>query len=262
MEANKVYSVALKDLREVFGSPVIYGPMFGIPLLFSVLLPIFSLYIATHEAASIAAAVSLPTVNISPTLPFFKSYSFMFYFAINVLGPIFMTMPIVTSAVIAADSFAGEKERKTSEALLSTPLTKGELLLGKIMASFIPTVIMTFIAFLLYGAVVNILAYQNFGVYILPTSAWLLMLAVVPLLALAPISIVVLISAHVKGIKEAQQLTSLLVLPLLILPFATLLGFAQLDVPFMLYLMGLLVIIDLVLFYISMISFRRENLVS
>ena len=88
------------------------------------------------------------------------------------------------------------------------------------------------------------------------------MLAAVPLLALAPISIVVLISSHVKGVKEAQQLTSLLVLPLLVLPFASLLGLASLSVSFMLYLILFLAIFDFVLFYISLAVFHRESLIS
>ena len=47
-------------------------------------------------------------------------------------------MPIFTASVIAADSLVGEKERKTSEALLALPISNGELLLGKILASFCP----------------------------------------------------------------------------------------------------------------------------
>ena len=259
MEMQKSFAVAKKDIREVFSSISIFGPMFGIPLAFSALLPIFSLYIAINEAPSIALAINIS--GISQALPFFKNIAFMTYFSINVLGPIFMTMPIVTSGVIAADSFAGEKERKTAESLLLSPITKSELLLGKILATFIPAVLMTFAAFAIYGTIVNILSYAYFGAYILPTLSWLTMLGAVPLLALAPISLVVLISSRVKGIKEAQQLTSLLVLPLLILPFASLLGLANLTVVFLLELIASLIIIDLILFYVSVATFKREALI-
>lgn len=260
MNLGKTYQITWKDLKEVFSSILIFGPMFGIPLAFAVILPVFSLYVAVHEAPNIAAAINIP--GVSSALPEFKSISFMAYFSINILGPITMTMPIITSAVIAADSFAGEKERKTSEPLLSAPLSKTNLLLGKIMASFIPAVIMAVIAFAIYGSIVNYLSYTQFKLYILPTLPWLLMLAAVPFLALAPISIVVLISSHVKGIKEAQQLTSLLVLPLLILPFSSLLGLTTLTVNFMLYLIGFLALFDLVLFYVSIRIFHRESLLS
>ncbi|MCL4398956.1 ABC transporter permease subunit [Candidatus Parvarchaeota archaeon] len=258
MEGRKVISLAAKDLKEVFSSIFIFGPMFGIPLAFAAFLPVVSLYIAIHEAPSIAAAINIS--GISSSLPAFKSISFMAYFSINILGPIFMTMPIVTSAVIAADSFAGEKERKTAEPLLSSPLTRGELLSGKILASFLPTVLMTVLAFAIYGSIVNFLSYQQFHLYILPTASWLLMLGSVPFLALAPISIVVLISAHVRGIKEAQQLTSLLVMPLLILPFSSLLGLARLNVLFLSILILFLALVDVFLFYLSLMTFRKDAL--
>ncbi|MEM0143675.1 MAG: ABC transporter permease subunit [Candidatus Parvarchaeum sp.] len=260
MKLINVYQITWKDIKEVFSSILIFGPMFGIPLAFAIILPVLSVYIAVHEAPSIAAAIKIP--NISAALPAFKSIAFMDYFSINILGPITMTMPIITSAVIAADSFAGEKERKTAESLLATPLTKTELLLGKIFASFLPAVIMAIIAFGIYGSIVNYLSFQQFHLFILPTLPWLLMLAAVPFLALAPISIVVLISSHVKGVKEAQQLTSLLVLPLLVLPFASLLGLASLSVSFMLYMILFLAVFDIILFYISTVVFKRESLIS
>ena len=53
-------------------------------------------------------------------------------------APFFLIIPLMVSNVIASDSFAGEKERKTIEALLATPLSDSELFLGKILASFIP----------------------------------------------------------------------------------------------------------------------------
>ena len=260
MKFVNVYQITWKDIKEVFSSILIFGPMFGIPLAFAVILPVLSVYIAVHEAPAIASAINIP--NISSALPAFKSIAFMDYFSINILGPITMTMPIITSAVIAADSFAGEKERKTAESLLSTPMSKTELLFGKILASFLPAVIMSIIAFVIYGSIVNYLAFQQFHLFILPTLPWLLMLAAVPFLALAPISIVVLISSHVKGIKEAQQLTSLLVLPLLVLPFASLLGLASLSASFMLYLILLMAVSDILLFYISVAVFSRESLIS
>jgi ABC-type Na+ efflux pump permease subunit len=64
-------------------------------------------------------------------------------------------MPIITASVLAADSFAGEKERKTAEALLLTPATNEELLVGKILASLIPAVLLTAIVFLIYAGIID-----------------------------------------------------------------------------------------------------------
>ncbi len=189
-----------------------------------------------------------------------KSLAFMYFFAINVLGPVFLTIPIFTASVIAADSFAGEKERKTSEVLLSMPVSNGELLFGKLLASFVPTMLLTLAMFAIYGSIVNVLAMSAFSAHILPTQTWLMMLATSPFLAVATIAIVVFVSSHVKGIKEAQQISTLLVLPILLMPFISILGIANLSVRFFAYLIVWLAVADIAIAYASAKTFRKESI--
>ncbi len=259
MDLRKSYAIAIKDLEEVFRSPEIYGPMLGVPIFFSVMLPLLTFYVTKHAAPNIASKIiSIPAAALgsAPT----NSMVFMAFFAINVLGPIFLTMPILTASVIAADSFAGEKERKTSEALLATPVTVEELLLGKIIASFLPAVLLTLAVFAIYGYVTNWLASSMFSHSVLPTVPWLMMLATAPFLAIATIGVIVLVSSHVKGIKEAQQISTLLILPILVMPFLSILGFADLTVSFFLQAILLLMLADVAIVYAGIRSFRKENI--
>ena len=256
MDLRKARAIAIKDLEEVFSSLSTYGPMIGVPVFFSILLPVLTFYVTQYAAPNIALKLISATSNLNVSNA--KGYLFMRFFSINVLGPIFLTMPILTAAVIAADSFAGEKERKTSEALLSTPVKRSELLLGKIIASFVPTILLTLLVFMVYGGVTNYLAYKVFGQNILPTKSWILMLLTAPLLAIATISVIVLVSSHVRNIKEAQQISTLLVLPMLIMPFVSILGFADLSVSFFVYLNLGLLILDTIILYIGVKSFKRE----
>ena len=46
--------------------------------------------------------------------------------------------PISISLVIALETFVGEKERRSLEPLLSTPLTNTELYIGKTLAAMLP----------------------------------------------------------------------------------------------------------------------------
>jgi ABC-type Na+ efflux pump permease subunit len=162
--------------------------------------------------------------------------------------------------VIAADSFAGEKERKTSEALLSTPVTTSELLIGKMAASFIPAVVLTLMVFAIYGSMINYFAFRSSGAYVLPTTSWILMILISPFLSLAAIGIVVLVSAHVRGIKEAQQISSLLILPVLVLPFVSIFGVVNLTPVFFLEVMAFLVIVDIAIVHFGIKSFRKESI--
>ncbi len=256
---DKAFAVAVKDIKEVFSSFSIYGPMIGMPLLFAVALPFLTVYVTIHAAPVLASELTKAHVTL-PGAGNVTELLFMEFFAVNILGPIFLTMPILTAAVIAADSLAGEKERKTSEALLSMPITSSELLLGKILASFIPTILLTLLVFLVYGVSTNFFAYQAFQTYILPTPAWLMMIATIPFLALAPIALIVFVSGHVKGIKEAQQISTLLVLPVLIMPFISELGAIDLSVQFFTYMIIFLIAVDSIIMYISIRTFRKESM--
>lgn len=254
---KKAYAIAVKDMTEVFSSVEIYGPMLGVPTFFSIVLPVLTFYVTQHSAGSVIAKL-IATPASAVGIPASEGLIFMTFFSISVLGPIFLTMPILTASVIAADSFAGEKERKTSEALLAAPVTRSELLLGKIIASFVPTVLLTVIVFAIYGSIINYLAYQIFQQIILPTSAWLLMLLTSPFLALVTIGIVVLVSSHVRGIKESQQISTLLVLPILVMPFAAILGITTLSVGFFEWLILALAVAGVAIIYLGVKSFRKE----
>ncbi len=52
--------------------------------------------------------------------------------------------PISISLVIALETFVGEKERRSLEPLLSTPLTNTELYIGKTLAAMIPPLVSSF----------------------------------------------------------------------------------------------------------------------
>ncbi|MCL4388341.1 ABC transporter permease subunit [Candidatus Marsarchaeota archaeon] len=259
MDFRNAWAIAVKDMREVFSSVSIYGPMLAVPLFFAIVLPVLTFYVTIYAAPSVIARISsLPSAP--PILQGANAATFMRYFAINVLGPIFLTMPILTSSVISADSFAGEKERKTAEALLATPVKKSELLLGKIMASFIPTIILTVAVFAIYGTVTNTFAMGSFHEYILPTAAWLMMILTSPFLAIVTIGIVVLVSSHVRGVKESQQISTLIILPVLIMPFISILGLASLTVTFFAYVILILAAMSLALFYVSIRTFRKDRM--
>lgn len=259
MDLGNAVAIAVKDMREVFGSIAISGPMLGVPLFFALALPALTFYVSEHAAPALASrvlGVAFPIASAaSSTL---NSVSFMLFFSVYVLGPVFLTMPIFTASVIAADSFVGEKERNTAEALFSTPVKNSELLFGKILASFLPTVALTLGVFSLYGLMVDFFSYTSFHTIILPNLPWLLLLLSGPFLAIATIGVVVLVSSRVKSTKAAQQISTLLVLPILLLPFASITGFAILTVNLLLYIIAFLAIADIAIVYFGIKGFNRE----
>jgi len=253
---NKIWAISRKDMKEAFSSLSISGPMIGIPIFFAVLLPLFTFYIARYAGSTILPQIAGISVPQS-----FGNLYFIEFFSINILGPIFMTMPIITASVLAADSFAGEKERKTAEALLATPTTNAELLIGKIFASLIPAVLLTIAVFIIYASITDYLSLSSFGIVIFPNIAWYMMLLNSPFLALTTIGLVVLISTKVRGIKEAQQISTLLILPLLVIPFASIFNLAKINLQFFIILLIVLLIASSAILYLSEKFFDRERFI-
>jgi ABC-type Na+ efflux pump, permease component len=63
---------------------------------------------------------------------------------INFMFPsYFLIIPIMCSGVIGASSFVGEKEHKTLESLLYTPISMEQLLRAKILGVFVPSYIVS-----------------------------------------------------------------------------------------------------------------------
>ena len=187
-------------------------------------------------------------------------YLLILYF----LAPMFLIVPIMASSVIASDSFAGEKERKTIEALLATPLTDEELFLGKILVAFIPAILITFVSFGIYSVVVDVLTAGLFnGLSLLPNPIWVTMIfGLAPVIALTSVGLTVTISAKVKGFREAQQISVILVAPILGLVFGQISGALFLGDVVLYALIGVFALVDVIVFFAGVRVFKREEILS
>lgn len=230
-----VWAIALKDMRALKASVQLWLPMLIVPLVFGGVLPAILISVVRFSALPAGAEgvsrmgnldflLELVTTSAPPALqaqlaPLPGDIERVLYFALTyLLAPMFLLIPAMAASIITANSFAGEKERKTLEGLLYAPISMNQLLLGKALSALLPALGLTFGSFLLYGIVVNSLAYPVFGGLIFPTWNWLpLMLLVVPALTAVIVLATMLISAKVKGFQEAYQLGGVVVLPVLAL---------------------------------------------
>jgi ABC-type Na+ efflux pump permease subunit len=175
----------------------------------------------------------------------------------------FLMMPLMFSSVVGSDSFVGERERKTMEALLYTPTTDMELFLGKVLAAVIPAITLSWLTYLVYIVVVNVASHGMFGRIWFPLPAWWpMMFWLTPAFAVLGISATVLISSRVKTFMEAYQLSGSLVVIVLGLVIGQLSGVLYLGVGAVLLIGTLIWIVDAILIYISVRTFKRSMLVT
>ena len=270
MRLEKALLVFRKDFIEISRNREVLMPMIILPLIFAFLLPVLSVISpdnintgGDNDVLVETIMANLPEDVQAVLMELSASQQTVYVMLVYFFAPFFLIIPVMSSSVIAADSFAGEKERNTLEALLATPLTDAELLLGKILVSFIPSMGVTFLGFILYTVTVDLLTAGSFGVYILPTVPWLVMIFVLaPAISLLGIGVTVIISSRVKGFREAQQLSALLVLPVLALLFGQATGYLMLGSSVMLVLSLMVGVVDVVVFSFGLQLFQRENILS
>lgn len=146
------------------------------------------------------------------------------------IAPLYLLVPLIVATVIAADSFAGERERGTLEALLHTPTTDEELLTAKFLASWIPAVTVAIAGFAVYCVVANAVAWPTMGRIFFPNTTWLVLAFwVAPGLAALALAVMTVVSSRVSSLQSAHQVGSLLVLPIVLLLIAQVSGGVLID---------------------------------
>ncbi|MBR2567079.1 MAG: ABC transporter permease subunit [Paenibacillus sp.] len=260
-----------KDIRSVTSSIQLWLPMLIVPLIIGIIVPSALLWAASrmnlHSISNIN--VILETIDrliqdgLMPSLASMTSDNqrIVYYLALYMFAPLFLIIPVMASSILTANSFAGEKERKTLEGLLFTPMTMSTLFKGKVLAALIPSLFLSWVTFILYGVIANILMYPMFGKLMFPNLNWIILIVwVVPTCSLAVILLNVLISAKVRGFQEAYQLGGLVVLPLLALIAGQATGMLMIG-PWMLLGTGaVLLLLSVILLRLVTIWNRRQQL--
>jgi ABC-2 type transport system permease protein len=174
---------------------------------------------------------------------------------------LFLIVPLMVAAVIAADSFAGEKERKTLEVLLYTPTTDAELYISKLLAPLIAAMAVVLVGYGLYAVSANVAAGAAAGRLLVVTPLWLVVvLWLSPAVAALGLGVLVQVSARVRGFQEAYQLGGLIVLPFIILIVAQLAGVVFFDAGLALIIGSVVWLVAAAVLWLGFLSFRRERL--
>ncbi|MFX1578668.1 MAG: ABC transporter permease subunit [Promethearchaeota archaeon] len=136
----------------------------------------------------------------------------------SLFSPMIGIMTIIPATMISANALVGEREQNTLEPLLCTPLTDRELLIGKILSSFIPSLTLLLGSVLVIEIATGIIFISvGADLVLFPGIASLYLLLVAgPILIVAIVSVMILISGKVKRVYEAYQSSGAIVILFLI----------------------------------------------
>ncbi len=133
----------------------------------------------------------------------------------------FLLMPLTIVSIAGAYAIVGEKQQRTLEPVLATPLATGDFLLAKLMAVAVPAVLMTWIAAVL-GAVASVAAfYWSHDILVWPDQFyWIAVLVLGPEIGAMTALVCLRVSARMQDPQAANQITAIILVPLLLIVFS------------------------------------------
>jgi ABC-type transport system involved in multi-copper enzyme maturation permease subunit len=271
MNWRLIRAIAIKDLKEVRQNRMAWMPAIIVPLIFVIVLPLIFLALPRafgSTSGEIIGDVDMLMGMVSPELAAqFEGLNLEQTAIVLMLGymlaPMFLILPLMFSSIVGAESFVGEKERKTLEALLYSPASDRELFLAKMIAAVVPALMLTVLCFAAYTLVLNVVGWPTMGRIWFPLPHWWpLILWVSPAVSTLGMAATVIVSTRVSTFMEAYQFSGALVLPLVILMIGQIAGLISLSVALMLGVGLLIWVLDAVLIRVGLRIFRRSQLMS
>jgi len=274
MNIKNIMTIAKKDWIEVRQNKYAWMPMLIVPILFVVVLPlVFTLVIpglnvdpqdVLTSDPDIEYFISRMPVQLSQYIDLQRPMESMVIVMLGImLAPMFLILPLMYSTTIAAESFAGERERKTMEALLYTPASDADLFLGKMTASAIPSIGITWLGFILYTLILNLVPFRFFQRIWFPLPTWWpLIFWITPAMVILGISLTVIISVKVQNFLGAYQTSASVILLVVILFAGQMSGVLYLSVGVEMVLGLVFWLIASALTYFAIKTFKREALIT
>jgi ABC-type transport system involved in multi-copper enzyme maturation permease subunit len=124
-----------------------------------------------------------------------------------------LIVPVLVPAIMSAYAVVGEREQGTLEPVLTTPVGRAELLIGKAAAIFMPAAVLGYLIFGVFVAITQLAANSAVAAAVRHAPQLPAALIFIPLLAAWGVWVGLAISTVATDTRVAQQLTTLGSLP-------------------------------------------------
>jgi ABC-type transport system involved in multi-copper enzyme maturation permease subunit len=235
VSATRVRAIVRKELREYRRNGSIVVTMAVIPLIF-IITPLIDIFALPASAAS-----ALRHEHV----------------LLYMLG-----IPAVVPAVVAAYSVVGERQQGTLEPLLTTPIRREELLLGKALAALLPSLVVSYGVYVVVLAIVELFAHPAVASALVRGPDLLAQLLFTPLLAGWSIWVGIAISTRSSEVRVAQQLGTVASLPSVLVTACIAFNLIHATLGLALGFAATLLVLDGVGWRITSAAFDRERLVT
>jgi hypothetical protein len=240
MRLSKAWIVASKDFKTFTKRKSILYSIIYFEVIVSIGMPFIIRFIASKPSG----ATALPTIM--------NAFSFLF-----VIGAALLPVGIASYSLI------GEKVQKSLEPLLATPTTDEEILAGKSIAAFLPAICSNYVGAVIFTVLVDLFTYSKLTYLYYPNwDIAIILFLLAPLACVLGVGYNVLVSSKANDVRTAQQLGSLIVLPFGVVYFLSEFKVLTLTTGNLLIMAAVLVVIDVIVFYLVKATFQREEILT
>ena len=258
---ERIRTLVDKEWAEAFKNKMVLGTLVFMPILFMIL-PLLELAFMRNIPASELKDVP-PAIMAVCQLQNFTPSECMQGFLVNQFLLLFLLIPLAVPVTIASYSIVGEKSTRSLEPLLATPTSTTEIIMGKALASVIPAIGATWLAFVIFLIGARFFAASDRVYALFMNPMWFVaMLLVAPLFTVLSVNVAIIISSRVSDPRAAEQIGMLVMLPLMLLFFGAIFGVIPLNTTTMLLLGAVTLLVDGGLVALGVKLFQRETILT
>jgi ABC-2 type transport system permease protein len=244
MRLSKAWIIAARDFKIFRRVKNVWYSIIIFPVVISVLFPTILEYLTLRGNPGLSAPSVLPNL--------LNSFSFFL-----VIGAAYVPLGIASYSIV------GEKVEKSLEPLLSTPLTDGEILLGKAVSAVIPTLVAVYAAAAVFMVGIDGVTFGTLGYYYFPNwNIAILLLVLIPVAIVMSVLFSVIVSSRVNDVRSANSFGIFILFPLLAVYLLSETSIIALEVNGLLIISGILLAVDVALFFVGIKTFRREEILT
>ncbi|MCJ7652039.1 MAG: ABC transporter permease subunit [Candidatus Lokiarchaeota archaeon] len=260
---EKINVIIRKEWAEVFKNKMVIFTVAFLPLIMTAI-PLIILYstgetgmgddLSSDVGQMVSSGLCLSDLNNSECFQVYLVSQFMM---------LFMLIPLAIPITIAAYSIVGEKNARSLEPLLATPITTFELLIGKSLAAVIPAILATYGSFIIFITGVSLLIKSKAVLMAFLDLRWLVAIFIVgPLMAVLAVNLSLMVSSRVNDPRAAEQISMILIVPVLGLFFGQMAGLFILNRQVITIIAIILLAIDFLIVYLAIQVFDREAILT
>jgi ABC-2 type transport system permease protein len=259
---NHIRTLLEKEWAEVFKNRMVLMSFILMPLL-STGIPLVILGSMGSTSISGSAVESGLPQGAMALCPGLTGVECLQITVLNQFMIFFMLLPMILPALIAAYSIVGEKTTRSLEPLLATPITTIELLVGKALSAALPAIAATWLSYGIFILGTLILKVSPAVQAFVLNPIWLVgILLLGTVLALISVIFAIFVSSQVNDPRAAEQISSVLVLPVMMIFVLQMIGKVSINLGFMLTATAICLLLAMALFYLGIRVFDRENILT